>query len=150
MRHIVGKTLVLYLLVGCFPGCTWFSAPKETKGVVSDGKIVDVSTLEAFDKIKDETSHLILDFHAKWCGPCRFMGSLFKDVIGDYENLKVVKVDVDTTFAKPLIDKYFGMYKVSGVPFIVYFKDGKVTHHHVGAVANKEDLKKKINQHLGL
>ncbi|SDR89386.1 thioredoxin [Christiangramia echinicola] len=89
------------------------------------------------DIIKSETPVLI-DFHADWCGPCKMLGPILKEVkeeLGD--KVKIVKIDVDRN--QPLATKY----QVRGVPTMILFKNGEQLWRQSG-VLSKEEIKQKI------
>ena len=73
---------------------------------------------------------VLVDFTAKWCGPCKKLSPLLEEIADDYnDRLKVVKVDVDnapTTAAK---------YGVLSVPTLLFFKDGDVKDQVLGLVS---------------
>ena len=47
---------------------------------------------------------VLVDFSAAWCGPCKKLEPIVDEIAGDYDGrLKVVKVDVDTSFRRQLI-----------------------------------------------
>ncbi|WP_026452434.1 thioredoxin [Aequorivita capsosiphonis] len=92
------------------------------------------------DIINSETPVLV-DFYADWCGPCKTLAPILKDVkteLGDA--IKIVKIDVDKN--QPLASQY----QVRGVPTMLLFKNGKQLWRQSG-VLQKNDLVSIINQH---
>jgi thioredoxin 1 len=72
---------------------------------------------------------VIVDFWAEWCGPCRMIGPIVKDISEEYSGKVVVgKVDVDSN---PQTQAKFG---IRNIPTVLFFKDGKVVDKQVGAV----------------
>jgi thioredoxin 1 len=83
--------------------------------------------------IKGETPVLV-DFFADWCGPCKSLAPILKDVksnLGD--SIKVIKIDVDKNQALAT------QYHVRGVPTMILFKNGKQVWRQSGVVP-KHDL----------
>lgn len=85
----------------------------------------------------EETNNglVLVDFYTPWCGPCR----LVTPVLGELENIKVVKLNVAE--AQDLSVK-FG---VTHVPCLVFLKDGVEQARFVG-LQSKETLQAKINE----
>ena len=82
---------------------------------------------------------VLVDFSATWCGPCKKLEPIVKELAADYAGrLKVVKVDIDA--ARATAEK-FG---VMSVPTVFLFKAGQVKDQVVG-LRSKSDLADKID-----
>lgn len=87
-----------------------------------------------FKKIINSEQLVLVDFFADWCGPCKVLVPILKDVKKDMgTSLKIVKVDVDKN--RSLAAKYH----VQGVPTMVMFKSGKLLWRQSG-VLQKQDI----------
>jgi len=86
-----------------------------------------------FDEIViNSDKPVLVDFWAEWCGPCRMIGPIVKELGEDYEGRAVmVKVDVDSN---PGISQRFS---IRNIPTILFFKNGKEVDKQVGAVPKK-------------
>ncbi|PKV48313.1 thioredoxin [Aquimarina sp. MAR_2010_214] len=94
-----------------------------------------------FSNIIESKTPVLVDFYADWCGPCKMLAPILKEVkdeLGD--TVKIVKIDVDKN--QPLASKY----QVRGVPTMILFKDGKQLWRQSG-VLQKNDLIGVINSH---
>ncbi len=101
-------------------------------------------TIEVNDKnfdaqVVQSDKIVLVDFWAEWCGPCRMVAPIVKELSEDYkDDLVVAKLDVDSnpeTSAK---------YGIRNTPTILFFKDGGVVDKQVGAVP-KSTLAAKID-----
>ena len=95
----------------------------------------------SFNTIIKSGTPVLVDFHADWCGPCKVLAPILKQVkeaLGDA--IKIVKIDVDKN--QPLAAKY----QVRGVPTMLLFKNGKQLWRQSG-VLQKNDIVSVIKSH---
>ncbi len=93
------------------------------------------------DIIRSETPVLI-DFFAEWCGPCKMMPPILKEVKSSLKDkIKVIKIDVDKN------PKLAQAYQIQGVPTLMIFKEGKSVWRKSGVVSAR-DLINIANSHL--
>lgn len=78
-----------------------------------------------FDSATKASGLAIVDFHAKWCGPCKAMEPSLAAIDG--QPADVFKVDVDEN---PELAMRFG---IRGVPSLLVMKDGEVLDMKTGA-----------------
>ena len=85
---------------------------------------------------------VLVDFTAVWCGPCKMLDPLVKQLADEWSGkVKVVKLDVDDN-PQVTMD-----YQIMGVPTLILFKNGKPIERLSG-YAPKDRLVKKFGPHL--
>jgi thioredoxin 1 len=76
---------------------------------------------------------VLVDFHATWCGPCKMIAPLLEEISRELSGrAKIVKADIDTN---PTLSQ---QYKITAVPTLVYFFNGKVAQQKVGTSGKRE------------
>lgn len=90
---------------------------------------IDVTDATFNELVLQSDKPVIVDFWAEWCGPCRMVGPIVKEISQDFEGRAVVtKLDVDSN---PEVSAKFG---IRNIPTILYFKNGQIVDKQVGAV----------------
>jgi thioredoxin 1 len=86
-------------------------------------------TDQSFEKeILESEKPAVVDFWAEWCGPCRAIAPIIKDLAERYgDRVKIAKVDVD---ANPAIAGRFG---IRAIPTVLAFRGGQVVGQLQGA-----------------
>lgn len=91
-------------------------------------------TTETFDeRVLGSSLPVLVDFSAKWCGPCKAAVPLLRDIKAEYEGeAEVVAVDIDR---EPELSKRYG---IRGVPTFLLFKDGELIETKIGASSRSD------------
>jgi thioredoxin len=82
-----------------------------------------------FDEVLNTDKPVLVDFWAEWCGPCKMIGPIVKELAGEYEGKAIIgKVNVDEN---PATAAQFG---IRSIPTLLVFKDGEIVDKQIGAV----------------
>jgi thioredoxin 1 len=83
----------------------------------------------SFDQLIKSSTPVLVDFYADWCGPCKMMEPVIKEVAQNVSGkVKVIKIDTDRN---PEVSNQYG---IRGIPTFILFKDGKIVWRQSGAV----------------
>ncbi len=89
--------------------------------------------MSKFSEIINQDSPVLVDFYAEWCGTCKTMSPILKDVKDNLKDrVSIIKIDVDKN--QELASKY----QVRGVPTLLLFKKGKQVWRQSGVLQKNE------------
>ncbi len=72
---------------------------------------------------------VVADFWAEWCGPCKMIAPVLKDLARDYKDkIKIAKIDVDAEI------ELAQQFNIVSIPTILVFSKGQVVKQQIGAV----------------
>jgi len=90
--------------------------------------------MSKFSEIINQDNLVLVDFFAEWCGPCKMMTPILKEVKAVLkERVSIIKIDVDKN------QGIAAKYSVRGVPTMLLFKNGKQVWRQSG-ILQKEEL----------
>ena len=95
-----------------------------------------------FNDIINSDKPVLVDFYADWCGPCKMMPPILKEVkssLGD--QVKIIKIDSDKEVQ--LSQKY----QIRSIPTLMIFKNGKVLWKEAG-VKQASELQIILKQYI--
>ena len=98
---------------------------------------------EDFSAFVKDHPKVVVDCWADWCGPCRKLGPVIKELAGAHKGeIAFGKLDVDEN------DKVADQFGVRGIPTLLVFQDGEHVDTLVG-YRGRSELEKELLDILG-
>ena len=94
----------------------------------------------SFSKLIESEKPVLIDFFAEWCGPCKMVAPIIKEVkeeLGD--TVRIVKIDVDKNQA---LSQKLG---IMSMPTLQIYKKGELVWQTMG-VQTKQVLLNKLRE----
>jgi thioredoxin 1 len=105
-------------------------------------EISKVSQENFQSEVLESSQPVLIDFTAVWCGPCKMLDPVIKQLAKDWDGkVRVFKLDVDDNPDLAM------NYQVMGVPTLMLFKNGAPVERVTG-YQPKDRLEKKFTPHL--
>lgn len=104
---------------------------------------MSTQTKPSFESLLNESPvPVLVDFWAEWCGPCKMMNPVLKQVAQTYAGkLKIIKIDVDQNPAAA------AHYQIQSIPTLMLFHKGKQLMELKGAMPLQQ-LQAQLDFHL--
>ena len=89
--------------------------------------------MSKFDTIINSEQPVLIDFFAAWCGPCKMLGPILKEVKDSLgERISIIKIDVDKN------QQIASKYQVRGVPTMILYQRGQQLWRQSGVLTKEE------------
>jgi thioredoxin 1 len=102
------------------------------KDKVMAGNIIELTDADFDEVVHNSDVPVLVDFWAPWCGPCKMMAPILKEIADEYAGkAKICKLDTDDAHDSAM---EFG---INAIPTIILFEDGQVQKKWVGLTSKK-------------
>jgi len=96
----------------------------------------------SFKELINGSKPVLVDFFAEWCGPCKMMPPILKQVKDNLKDtVSIIKIDVDKNQA------IAQAYQVQGIPTLIIFQNGQIKWRQSGVVQSKQ-LEQVLKQYV--
>ena len=139
-----GKIITILLIIAFVGFLVWanFAIDKENEKLARENeensttseevsgpsRVIEVTSSNFNEEVINSSVPVLIDFYADWCGPCRILSPIVEEVSSQYEDVKFVKIDIDSN------QDIANDYMITSIPTLVYIKNGEEQNRVLGAV----------------
>lgn len=114
------------------------TAKQESKKESAMSGVLEVGKGTFQSEVLQSDVPVVVDFYATWCGPCRRLSPILKELSEDFKGrIKFVKIDSDQ---EPELSNE---YSITALPTLLFFDGGKLAGQFAG-LPDKQSLKTEL------
>ena len=84
---------------------------------------------EDYNRLMNDSLPLMIDFNAKWCGPCKLMKPIFEELSAEYKG-KVNFISIDTDKFPEIAE----IYRISSIPTFILVEKKNIKWGNEGSL----------------
>ena len=88
--------------------------------------VINITNENFEEEVMNAGKPVLLDFWATWCGPCKMIAPIIREVAEERSDIKVGKVNVDEEM------KLAMKFGIQSIPTLIVVKDKKAVAQSVG------------------
>lgn len=121
-------------------GFSWYANP--TNPTNPTNLMTEILKDTNFDETLKNNKHVLVDFFAQWCGPCKMLAPIMDELSEEYKDkIKIVKIDVDES------SETARKFDIMSIPTMIFFENGVAKDTAMGLIS-KDILKEKIDKFI--